>query len=652
MLQLTARGKWGSFVSILCLLCTLQTANALQNVDTSRTEWVKVYFNMPADYSVAGDNNHANGDWDLIDTLEELINDARASIDLAIYDLEHPRIGRALMRAAERGVRVRVVTDDHNRTDAGSLDESMWRMLHKAGILSIDDDGDIYGQSPEIIDNDLVGSSSDMHHKFAVIDAATPSPDDDYVWTGSTNLTYTGSYNTNNAVVIKDNEVAKAYLEEFNQMWGGSGNKPVVERARYHKDKKPVGQNVFFVGDTVLEVYFGPVNRDNTKPSISSRVVELINNEAQNDVNFQAFAISPDIPISRTLWALSAEGRITLNGVIDRSFYYRYKSNGDIWGSREAQVKNRNIYPSNEIRKLHHKLLIIDAYHPDENDEAVVVTGSYNFSKNAEFNNDENLLIIHSDKIANYYFQDFMGVMNRAKGKSSLPAPTVHVNQSYSPYQVIDGRTFEVQIAPGFGYGVQPLGVWVPTVYAGNDSSHFYADQARFYVQNLLVDKEIYLNGPYSSVPKSYNSSFYAYVTLFDGHHYLSLNKLLLINGYGVFSNFRPQHPDSVEAYKRYEAIARKNKRGIWQYEDRVKTRVPRHTIDNNTVVAVSYPININTATADELQGLPGIGPAYSKRILIYRKKHGGFSSIDELRNIKGIGPKTMEKLRPIITLN
>ena len=63
------------------------------------------------------------------------------------------------------------------------------------------------------------------------------------------------------------------------------------------------------------------------------------------------------------------------------------------------------------------------------------------------------------------------------------------------------------------------------------------------------------------------------------------------------------------------------------------------------------FPININTADGPPLQLLPGIGPAYSERIIQYRLENGGFNSVDELTNIRGIGPKTLQKLRPVVTL-
>ncbi|OIN90064.1 hypothetical protein CO019_01940 [Candidatus Berkelbacteria bacterium CG_4_9_14_0_2_um_filter_42_30] len=64
-----------------------------------------------------------------------------------------------------------------------------------------------------------------------------------------------------------------------------------------------------------------------------------------------------------------------------------------------------------------------------------------------------------------------------------------------------------------------------------------------------------------------------------------------------------------------------------------------------------SGKININTATAAQLDSLPGIGPVYAGRIVEYRDSHGGFKSINEIENVKGIGPKTFEKFRDKITI-
>jgi competence protein ComEA len=57
-------------------------------------------------------------------------------------------------------------------------------------------------------------------------------------------------------------------------------------------------------------------------------------------------------------------------------------------------------------------------------------------------------------------------------------------------------------------------------------------------------------------------------------------------------------------------------------------------------------PINLNSATAEQLDTLDGVGPATAQKILEYRAQHGGFRSVDDLSQVSGIGPKRLEALR------
>ena len=61
--------------------------------------------------------------------------------------------------------------------------------------------------------------------------------------------------------------------------------------------------------------------------------------------------------------------------------------------------------------------------------------------------------------------------------------------------------------------------------------------------------------------------------------------------------------------------------------------------------------VNLNTATAAELESLPGIGKSTAQRILEYRQKSGGFKKIEELMNVKGIGEKSFLKIKNRLTI-
>ncbi len=69
------------------------------------------------------------------------------------------------------------------------------------------------------------------------------------------------------------------------------------------------------------------------------------------------------------------------------------------------------------------------------------------------------------------------------------------------------------------------------------------------------------------------------------------------------------------------------------------------------TAQPVTYPLDINSATKEQIMTLPGIGEATAERIVAYREQYGRFSSLNQLREIKGIGDKRYEQLQPYLKL-
>ena len=105
-----------------------------------------------------------------------------------------------------------------------------------------------------------------------------------------------------------------------------------------------------------------------------------------------------------------------------------------------------------------------------------------------------------------------------------------------------------------------------------------------------------------------------------------------------------------------------KGERGGLNYSDKVKTG-SKITIDKDGSAQIgqmggekhlifSIPLDINRATAQDFEGLPGIGPKLAEEIIATRKGLGGFKTIDGLKKVKGIGDKKFERIRGRLTVN
>ncbi len=282
------------------------------------------------------------------------IDQARLSVDVAIYDLNLWSLRNALINAHRRGVAVRMVTDSDN------MDEQEVQELNEAGI-------EVLGDRQESL----------MHDKFVIIDRSE-------IWTGSMNFTTGGGYlDNNNLIHLRSSKLAEDYTHEFEQMF-------IDDHFGSNKTAGTPNPSVT-VNGSQIEVYFSP--EDGTLENILAAV-----NAAQESISFMAYSFTSD-ELADALIEQAKSG-VSVSGVFDKD---QYHSNA---GTEFDTLQHAGIDVrlDGNPRLMHHKVIIIDGQ--------IVITGSYNFSNNAEHNNDENTLIIHNQDIATQYLAEFQQIYN------------------------------------------------------------------------------------------------------------------------------------------------------------------------------------------------------------------------------------------------
>jgi phosphatidylserine/phosphatidylglycerophosphate/cardiolipin synthase-like enzyme len=304
---------------------------------------VQIYFTNPQVLSIYG---YEGGPDQYLSTA---IENARISIDIAAYDFNLWSLRNALIDATKRGVKVRMVMESDN------MDNPEVQELRDAHI-------NIIGDQQEGL----------MHNKFMIIDRED-------IWTGSMNFTVGGAYrDDNNLVHVQSTSIAHMYTAEFEQMYL-HGLFGITKRS----PSMSIPANT---DDPDVEVLFSP------EDNVEDRIIAIIR-DAKSSIGFMLYSFTLD-DVGTALIDMYHEG-IIVSGVMDRDQAFSNQ------GTEYQRLKDSGIdvrLDGNE-NLMHNKVLIID--------ESIVITGSYNFSHNAETKNDENVLIIHNADIAAQYMNEF-----------------------------------------------------------------------------------------------------------------------------------------------------------------------------------------------------------------------------------------------------
>jgi phosphatidylserine/phosphatidylglycerophosphate/cardiolipin synthase-like enzyme len=320
----------------------LSSPDVAEVVQPQSVGWYSLYFTNPEGASAST----LQGGPDAM--LAAAMDGAIQSIDVATQEIDLWSIRDALIRAHERGIQVRVVTE----TDYASNPEMQALVL--AGIQ-------VRGDERQPL----------MHNKFVVIDESE-------VWTGSMNLTVNGAYrNNNNLLRIQSAQLADQYTEEFEEM--------LLEDRFGQLSWPDVPRPPVEVEGTQIEVLFSPDMRT------GDHIVALLQS-AEESIHVMAFNLTLDA-IADTILRRADEG-IEVQGLFDAD--QSQNQGSDVTRFGESGI---DVTLDGNPRKMHHKVIIID--------ESIVITGSYNFSRNAEEKNDENVLIIYSPRMAKEYLIEF-----------------------------------------------------------------------------------------------------------------------------------------------------------------------------------------------------------------------------------------------------
>jgi phosphatidylserine/phosphatidylglycerophosphate/cardiolipin synthase-like enzyme len=348
-------------------------AQGKQATPETTSTWWQVYFVTHQSISDADSVNYGvNGlppeiyKGSITEKLIKHIDAAQKSIHIASFETGLVDVANALIRAKDRGVDVRWITDDENGIAADTKPgRGQFALMKKAGIPIIDDK-----------------RGALMHDKFWLFDGET-------VWTGSTNITVSAMFEqNNNVIVINSASLATIYERQFEDMWSGKFNA---------KSPSTVADQQLTIDGTKIQILFSP--EDNA----ISHIIPYIQS-AKQSIRFMAFTYT-QADLGQAMLAAAKNG-VDLSGVFEAT------GADSVYGQMTPLFCNKiPVRTDGNPAFMHHKVIIID--------NRIVITGSLNFTDNADQNNNENVIIIENPDIANLYSAEFQRVWDAGKGIDS-----------------------------------------------------------------------------------------------------------------------------------------------------------------------------------------------------------------------------------------
>lgn len=374
---------------------------------------IKTYFVQPVNTNYAFPGNEAKYLNKLNDdTLIAYINRSMETLDIAIYNWNNnglSNISAAVNAAFNRGVKVRVIAD------GGSANIGLNSLTFGINVQ----------RSPQ--NESPAGSFFGlMHNKFVVIDANSTDPNRPIVWTGSTNWTDDMmNDDPNNVVIFQDQSLAKAYVMEFEEMWGSNTLVPgsvytianPAGTAKFGNTKVANTPREFRIGGKRVTLHFSP--SDGTNLAILNTIQSV--NQSFYVANYVLTRNDLAYAIRDKYTALSGSNCSTV--ILDDT-----GSSGGIPFMIMQPALGNHLILKNNSTIFHHKYLIADPENGDS--DPTVLTGSHNWSNAGDQRNDENTVIIHDLNIANQFHQEFAARMIQYSGP--VPCNFTAVNPSLS----------------------------------------------------------------------------------------------------------------------------------------------------------------------------------------------------------------------------